>query len=246
MHKIILFFICFSSVWIVWVGLSALRAQSSWVWIGLGTQTPCWIHQAKFISSTVCRKESLSGTALLSGLLLHLTCGRGRLLDRREQGHYQESPGTVSHPTTRGKQESVIPIDEWHNICARFKQLFTGHLSMDISGTPNSPFTMGSSCLTNAPALPAQPTMPGSEQEPRLWASTGLFQPPWPQWLGSTTNTVLASHTLQTNKGSLLQNAHMWVRTLSPYSIMILFLAYKNVVSPPEDYQMLYKTSCPS
>lgn len=93
-----------------------------------------------------------------------------------------------------------------------------GHLSRDISGSPNSPFTMGNSYLTNVPALPAQPTMPSRqafEQEPNsgppevssnLTDPNDLVLPPTQPLL-----VIICRHI----KEAFCRNAHICVYMLS-------------------------------
>lgn len=75
---------------------------------------------------------------------------------KREQGDYQKSP-----PPEESRTELFLGMISMVFVQGLSNHLL-GHLSRDISGNPNSPFTMGNWCLTNAPACPIQPTMPSS------------------------------------------------------------------------------------
>lgn len=141
-------------------------------------------------------------------------------------------------------QDSVILVDELHGICARFKQLFTGTPQAGHCSSPNSPVTMGNSPLTNVPAQPCVPSCQTFEQEPRLWTSGDLFQHIWLKLFCPATGMALFCHNLQTRKVGLPHRCpHLAAHAPYPMLINHFSLAYKDAVSPPEDYQRLHKTS---
>lgn len=236
-----LFVSCFSGIWTIWDGVSVLKAQSSWVGIRFGK----WTRQNSFLLlsaegnlwvTQVCCK----GSCYLS-FVAHEDCST-----EESKRQTEEEPRDSVAPHHKRKAGSVLLWMSYLVFVQGISNYSLGQPSKDSPCSPNSPFRMDN--LPNHRACLARTAnhaiMPG------LWAGaqTPGLQSPLPTYLTALMrcchHTALAGHNWQTRKGNLVSWIPMSGCTRAlPYYSTTYCLAYKDAVSPSENYQMLYKTS---